>query len=69
MDENIEKQILEFVQNRHKMDESTAPRHIHIRFDLEMSRAENILETLTQKNKILKFYDKDYQENRYMPAL
>lgn len=69
MDENIEKQILEFVQNRQKIDESTAPRHIHIRFDLEMSQAENVLETLTQKNKILKFYDKDYQENRYLPAL
>jgi ribosomal protein S25 len=69
MDENIEIRILEFVQNRHKIDESTAPRHIHIRFDLEMSRAENVLETLTQKNKILKFYDKDYQENRYLPAL
>ena len=55
MDENIEIKILEFVQNRHKIDESTAPRHIHIRFDLEMSQAENILETLTQKNKILKF--------------
>ena len=69
MGKNIEKQILEFVQNRDKIDESTTPRHIHIRFGLEMSRAENILETLTQKNKILKFYDKDYQENRYMPAL
>ncbi len=51
MDENTENQILEFIQNRHKKDESTASRHIHIRFDIEMTQAEKILETLSQKIK------------------
>jgi hypothetical protein len=69
LDENIENKILEFVQNRYKIDEATAPRHIHIRFDLDISYVEIILETLAQKNKISKFYDKDYQENRYIPTL
>jgi alpha-D-ribose 1-methylphosphonate 5-triphosphate diphosphatase PhnM len=67
MDENTEKQILEFIQNRHKKDESTASRHIHIRFDIEMTQAEKILETLSQKNKISKYYDTSYQEDRYLP--
>jgi hypothetical protein len=69
LDENIENQILKFVQNRYKIDEATAPRHIHIRFDLDISQVENLLETLSEKNKISKFYDKDYQENRYIPTL
>ena len=67
MDENTENQILEFIQNRHKKDESTASRHIHIRFDIEMTQAEKILETLSQKNKISKYYDTSYQEDRYLP--
>ncbi len=67
MDQNIESQILEFVQNRYKKEESTCSRHIHIRFDIEILQAEKILETLSQKNKISKYYDKDYQENRYVP--
>ncbi len=67
MDENTEKQILEFIQNRYKKDESTASRHIHIRFDIEMTQAEKILETLSQKNKISKYYDTSYQEDRYLP--
>jgi sugar-specific transcriptional regulator TrmB len=67
MDENTENQILEFIQNRHKKDESTASRHIHIRFDIEIIQAEKILETLSQKNKISKYYDASYQEDRYLP--
>ena len=65
MDEILENQILEFVQNRHKNKNSTASRHIHIRFDIEILDAEKILESLTLKNKISKCYDEDYQEDRY----
>jgi hypothetical protein len=68
MSVNLEGRILEFVQNRHKNKESTGSRHIHIRFDIEISNAEKILETLTQKNNISKYYDNDYQEERYFPS-
>jgi alpha-D-ribose 1-methylphosphonate 5-triphosphate diphosphatase PhnM len=67
MDENTENQILEFIQNRHKKDEATASRHIHIRFDIEIIQVEKILEVLAQKNKISKYYDTSYQEDRYIP--
>lgn len=67
MDENTENLILEFIQNRYKKDESTASRHIHIRFDIEIIRIEKILEILAQKNKISKCYDISYQEDRYIP--
>jgi len=67
MDENTENQILEFIQNRHKKDESTASRHIHIRFDIEIPDIEKILDILSQKNKISKYYDTSYQEDRYLP--
>ena len=67
MDESIENKILEFVQNRYKKTESTGPRHIHIRFDIEVIQAEKILEALTQKNKVSKYYDEEYQEDRYLP--
>jgi alpha-D-ribose 1-methylphosphonate 5-triphosphate diphosphatase PhnM len=69
MEEIIENQILEFIQNRHRKDEATASRHIHIRFDIEIIEAEKILESLSQKNKISKYYDEDYQESRYKPNL
>ena len=69
MEKNVENQILEFIQNRYKKDEATASRHIHIRFDIEILEAEKILESLSQKNKISKYYDEDYQENRYKPNL
>ena len=36
LEEKFESQILEFIQNRHNKEESTAARHIHIRFDIEM---------------------------------
>lgn len=68
MEEKLENQILEFIQNRHNKEESTASRHIHIRFDIEMLHAQKILETLSQKNKISKYYDKDYQEFRFKPT-
>ena len=67
MSENKEKQILEFIQNRHKNGESTGSRHVHIRFDIEIMHAEEILESLSHKKEISKFYDEDYQENRYIP--
>ncbi|MFQ5440542.1 MAG: hypothetical protein ACE5DL_03665 [Nitrosopumilaceae archaeon] len=65
MDENLENKILEFVQNRHEKNESTGTRHIHIRFDIEMPLAEKILEILVQKEKISRYYDEDYEEDRY----
>ena len=60
-------QIFEFVQNRHKKGESTSSRHIHIRFGMEISQADEYLTELHAKNKISRFYDKDYQEERYSP--
>ena len=65
MSQNLEEQVLEFVQNRHKKGESTASRHIHIRFDIEILEAEEILEKLATDGKISKSYDEEYQENRY----
>ena len=65
MTQILEEQILEFVQNRHKKGESTASRHIHIRFDIEINEAEEILENLATNGKISKSYDAEYQENRY----
>ena len=65
MSKNLESQILEFVQNRYKNGESTATRHVHIRFDIEISQAEEILEKLTAKGFVAKSYDKEYQETRY----
>ncbi|MDH3676978.1 MAG: hypothetical protein OEQ12_01605 [Nitrosopumilus sp.] len=67
MTEILENQILEFVKNRNKKDESTGPRQVHIRFDIEILQAQKILEDLSQKNKVSKFYDKEYQEDRYIP--
>ena len=67
MNLNTENKILEFIQNRHKTEEATAARHIHIRFDIEITQAEKILEDLSQKNKISKYYDTSYQEDRYIP--
>jgi len=66
MEGNLDR-ILEFIQNRHKKGESTGPRHVHIRFDIEMARAEKILDAFSQEDKISKYYDKDYQEERYLP--
>ena len=65
MNQNLEEQVHEFVQNRYKKGESTASRHIHIRFDIEISQAEEILEKLASKDLISKTYDEEYQENRY----
>ena len=65
MSQNLEEQVLEFVQSRHKKGESTASRHIHIRFDIEIPEAEKILEKLATNGKISKSYDEEYQENRY----
>ena len=66
MEENFD-HILEFVQNRHKKGESTSPRHVHIRFDIEITRAAKILDAFSQEDEISKYYDKDYQEDRYLP--
>ena len=63
--EKLGDKILEFIQNRDKKEESTASRNIHIRFGNEVEEIEQILTNLLQKNKISKFYDKQYQEYRY----
>ncbi|MFQ5496526.1 MAG: hypothetical protein ACE5DU_01425 [Nitrosopumilus sp.] len=57
--------IYEFVKNRTKQNETTASRHIHRRFDIPMVQAEEVLKNLTDKNKIEKIYDKEYDELRY----
>lgn len=65
MIENLESIILAFMKNRKSQNESTAARHIHRRFDISMNDSENILEKLTEIKVIEKYYDNDYQENRY----
>ena len=63
--EKQEKIIFEFIKNRTDQNESTASRHIHRRFDIDMEQAEQILTDLSEKKLIEEFYDKEYQENRY----
>jgi hypothetical protein len=63
--EKLEKIIFEFIKNRTNQKESTASRHIHRRFDVDMEKAEQILTNLSEKKLIEEFYDKEYQENRY----
>jgi predicted transcriptional regulator len=63
--EKLEKIIFEFIKNRTNQKESTASRHIHRRFDVDMKKAEQILTNLSEKKLIKEFYDKEYQENRY----
>lgn len=63
--EKLETLIFEFVKNRTMEIESTTPRHIHRRFDIDMVQAEQILINLSEKKLIEKFYDDEYQENRY----
>jgi alpha-D-ribose 1-methylphosphonate 5-triphosphate diphosphatase PhnM len=65
MSQEIESQVLEFVESRHKKGETTASRHVHIRFDTEIENAEQILQKLAQNGKISKKYDEQYQEDRY----
>lgn len=63
--EKLKKIIFEFIKNRTNQKESTASRHIHRRFDIDMEQAEQILIDLSEKKLIEEFYDKEYQENRY----
>ena len=65
--DNLEKKILVFIQNRYKKGESTSSRNIHIRFGNEIDEIEIILEKLFEKNQISKYYDSQYQEERYLP--
>ena len=44
-----EKIIFEFIKNRTDQNESTASRHIHRRFDIDMEKAEQILTDLSEK--------------------
>jgi len=47
--EKLEKIIFEFIKNRTDQNESTASRHIHRRFDIDMEKAEQILTDLSEK--------------------
>ena len=67
MSEDLEFQIFEFIKNRHEKGETTASRHIHIRFDVEIDKIEEILSRLSHKGIISKSYDKEYQEDRFSP--
>ena len=62
---NLERIIVEFLKNRAKQGESTAPRHIHRRFDIPIDKAEEIMASLSEKKLVEGFYDKEYQEKRY----
>ena len=62
---DLENKILEFIKNREKNKESTAPRHVHIRFGIEIEEIAEILKRLSTKEKISKSYDRQYQEDRY----
>ena len=66
-DQAIKNTIIQFIENRAKQKESTTSRHIHRRFDIPLEKAGKILLELSKKNIIEKFYDQEYQENRYAP--
>jgi len=68
MTEEIESQVYEFIKNRHNKGETTASRHIHIRFDIEIIKIEKILKKLMQKRLVSKLYEKEYQEDRFAPV-
>ena len=63
--EKLKEIIFEFIKNRTNQNETTASRHIHRRFDIPMEQADEILVNLEEKNRIKKFYDKEYEELRY----
>jgi len=65
---DFENKILEHIQNRHRQGESTASLNIHIRFGNEIDEIELVLEEILKKDKISKYYDSQYQENRYIPS-
>ena len=63
--EKLKEIIFEFIKNRTNQNETTASRHIHRRFDIPIEQADEILINLEEKNRIKKFYDKEYEELRY----
>lgn len=65
LNENLENDILAYIKNRKNQNESTTARHIHRRFDISMKDSEKTLEKLTEIKIIEKYYDNEYQENRY----
>lgn len=64
-DIDINKMIFEFIKNRSEINETTATRHIHRRFDIAEDEIEKILDEFFNENKIKKIYDEEYQENRF----
>ena len=62
---DLKEKILEFIENRSEINETTATRHIHRRFGMVEEEIEKIMEELFEENKIKKIYDEEYQENRF----
>lgn len=61
-------QIFQFVNNRYfQKGESSSIRFIHIRFEIEESIIEEILEKFVKLGTITKYYDSDFEETRYKP--
>ena len=63
----IQEKILEFIRNRSEINETTAARHIHRRFDMPEEEIEAILDEMWQKKKLVKSYDEHYREIRFGP--
>ncbi|WP_428326986.1 hypothetical protein [Nitrosopumilus sp.] len=62
---DIKEKIFEYIKNRSEINETTAIRHIHRRFNMIEEEIEKILEGLFDEKKIKKIYDEEYQENRF----
>ncbi len=65
MSKDTKEKIFEYIKNRSEINETTAIRHIHRRFDMVEEEIEKILNELVDENKIRKIYDEEYQENRF----
>ena len=62
---DVKEKILEFIKNRSEINETTATRHIHRRFDMVDEEIDKILNKLFEENMIKKIYDEEYHENRF----
>ena len=64
-DTDIKEKIFEYIKNRSDINETTAIRHIHRRFNIVEEEIEVIINRLHDENKIEKIYDEEYQESRF----
>lgn len=62
---DIKEKIFEYIKNRSDINETTAIRHIHRRFDIVEEEIEKITDKLFDEKRIEKTYDEEYQENRF----